>query len=163
MPHRLPGSGTAQIDPKHEQHESLRQLALAFFRNGVTPEERASLMHPDYVQHNPSFKRFGDINGLSGKEAFVAYLKILRAGQPTGAPAPPQGTAGDPTYRIFVDGDYVVVLQLRNAPDALNPGKTYESFWFDAWRVKDGKLYEHWDPAAIPEPVPAALRAPQPK
>ncbi|MGA2232948.1 MAG: nuclear transport factor 2 family protein [Tepidisphaeraceae bacterium] len=162
MPHRLPGSETAEVDPQQEQRETIRQLALAFFRDGVTAEERASLMHPNYVQHNPSFKRFGEINGLSGKEAFVAYLKILRAGQPPSAPGAAQRPAGDPTYRIFVDGDYVVVLQLRNSPDPQNPGGTYESFWFDAWRVKDGKLYEHWDPATIPEPVPAALRAPQP-
>ncbi|MGA2564318.1 MAG: nuclear transport factor 2 family protein [Steroidobacteraceae bacterium] len=160
MPHRVPGGRSALVDPKQEQRETLRELALAFFRDGVTPEERASLMHPHYVQHNPSFKRFADINGLSGKEGFLAYLKVLRAGQPT---APPQGPAGDPTYRIFVDGDYVVVLQLRKPPDPQNPGKTYESFWFDAWRVKDGRLYEHWDPSTIPEPVPAALRAPQPK
>ena len=159
MPHKVAGSETAEVEAQQQQRETARQLALAFFRPGVTVEERAALMHPNYVQHNPSFKRFGDINGLSGKEAFAAYLKILRAGQPTGA----QGPAGDPTYRIFVDGEYVVVLQLRYLPDPLNPGGTYESFLFDAWRVKDGKLYEHWDSATIPEPVPAALRAPQPK
>ena len=32
-------------------------------------------------------------------------------------------------------------------PEPSNPAKTYDSFWFDMFRVKDGKLVEHWDNA----------------
>jgi predicted SnoaL-like aldol condensation-catalyzing enzyme len=34
-------------------------------------------------------------------------------------------------------------------PDPRDPGKTYRSYWFDMWRVEDGKLAEHWDGAPV--------------
>jgi predicted SnoaL-like aldol condensation-catalyzing enzyme len=142
---------------KHALEEANKKLAAEFFRKGITPEERTALLHPDYVQHNPVFARFNDINGYKGKEGFTALLKILRAGGPP--PEPPPGS--DPTYRVMADGDMVTVLQKRELPDPQNPGKFYEAFAFDTWRVKDGKLYEHWDAATLPDKLPPFLLAPQ--
>jgi predicted SnoaL-like aldol condensation-catalyzing enzyme len=33
------------------------------------------------------------------------------------------------------------------------PGTFYEAFTFDAYRVKDGKVSEHWDANTIPAPA----------
>ena len=35
----------------------------------------------------------------------------------------------------------------RNLPEPTDKAKSYEAFWFDVKRVKDGKLVEHWDNA----------------
>jgi predicted SnoaL-like aldol condensation-catalyzing enzyme len=145
---------------KHALEEANKKLAAEFFRKGITLEERLALLHPDYLQHDPVFKRFNEINGLQGKAGFEGMIKALRA---SGAP-PQQPTAGnDPTYILMADGDLVTVLQKRQLADPQNPGKFYEGFWFETWRVKDGKLYEHWDPASIPTKIPEALKGPQPK
>ena len=73
--------------------------------------------------------------------------------------ATPDG--GDPAYVMIADGDLVTVLQKRQLPDPQNPGKFYEGFWFDTWRVKDGKLFEHWDAATIPEKIPDVIKQPR--
>ncbi len=144
---------------KHALEEANKKLAAEFFRKGITPAERLALLHPDYVQHDPVFKRFNEINGLQGRAGFEGMIKARAAGGPP--PPPPPGN--DPTFMLMADGDLVTVLQKRQLPDPQNPGKFYEGFWFETWRVKDGKLYEHWDPATIPEQIPDVLKAPQPK
>jgi predicted SnoaL-like aldol condensation-catalyzing enzyme len=141
------------------QAEANKQLALAFYRKGITPEERLALLHPDYIQHDPMFQRFNEINDVTGRQAVGEIMKVFRAG---GGP-PPQPPGGDPTFLVMSEGDLVMILQKRQAPDPQNAGKFYESFWFEMWRVKDGKLYEHWDPATIPEKIPEFLQHPQPK
>ena len=53
-----------------------------------------------------------------------------------------------PEPPVFVaEGDKVVMMLARDLPDPDDPGKTYRSYWFDMWRIEDGKLAEHWDGA----------------
>jgi predicted SnoaL-like aldol condensation-catalyzing enzyme len=145
---------------KAQTLEANKKLAEAFFRKGATPEERMALLHPDYVQHNPLFQRFNDINGIHGRDAVEAFVKARAA---AGTPPPPPNPGNDPTYLVMAEGDLVTVLHKQMLPDPQNAGKFYESFAFDTWRVKDGKLYEHWDAATIPDKVPEFLSKPQPK
>jgi predicted SnoaL-like aldol condensation-catalyzing enzyme len=49
----------------------------------------------------------------------------------------------------------MVHKQYRQDPTA-EPGKFYEAFTFDTFRVKNGKLTEHWDNAVIAPPAAAA-------
>ena len=49
---------------------------------------------------------------------------------------------------VTAEGDLVTVISRRNMLD--KDGKPYTAFSFDTWRVKDGKLYEHWDGATLP-------------
>jgi predicted SnoaL-like aldol condensation-catalyzing enzyme len=145
------------------QEEANKKVVLEFFRDGITADERYELMHPDYIQHNPVFKRFGEINGTRGREEFRLLLESRRVAAnapPAAVPATP-APAGDKRYMVMADGDVVTVLQKRYQPDPLKPGEYYESFWYDTWRVKDGKLYEHWDAATIdPKNIPDILKAP---
>jgi predicted SnoaL-like aldol condensation-catalyzing enzyme len=157
----LEASPTAAV-AGHAREEANKKLAAEFFRKGITLEERMALLHPDYIQHNPVFSRFNEINGLQGPAGFAAMIKVVRAAAPPGPPpTPPAGN--DPTYMMVAEGDIVTVIQKRQTADPQNPGKFYETFWFETWRVKDGKLYEHWDAATIPEKIPEHLKAPQPK
>jgi predicted SnoaL-like aldol condensation-catalyzing enzyme len=145
---------------KAQTLEANKKLAAAFFRKGATPEERMALLHPDYVQHNPLFQRFNDVNGIHGRDAVEAFVKARAA---AGTPQPPPNPGNDPTYLVMAEGDLVTVLHKQMLPDPQNAGKFYESFTFDTWRVKDGKLYEHWDGATIPDKVPEFLGKPQSK
>ena len=152
---------TSQLQAKHALEEANKKVAIAFFRPGITAQERAAMMDPGYVQHNPVFARFAQINGVSGSAAFEAYVKAAQASRAPG-PAPPAATGNaDPTYKVLADNNYVVVVARHNLPDPQNAGKTYESFSFELWRLKNGKLAEHWDASTIPVPVPAVLEHPQ--
>jgi len=48
----------------------------------------------------------------------------------------------------------IVHKQNRQDPTAA-PGTFFEAFTFDTFRVKNGKLTEHWDNAVINPPAPA--------
>jgi predicted SnoaL-like aldol condensation-catalyzing enzyme len=50
---------------------------------------------------------------------------------------------------ITADGDKVIQVTSRTITDS--SGKANETFIFNMFRVKDGKLVEHWD-AFSPEP-----------
>ena len=147
---------------KESQEEANKKIAAAFFKEGIKPDEMAALMHDDYTQHNPVFKRFGQINNVKGKSEFEAVMSLFRTmPRPT---LPADQPKGNPLYQVMADGDLVTVLQQRYLPDPQNPGKYYEAFWFDTWRIKDGKLFEHWDAQVIPtgraEQIPPFLKGP---
>jgi predicted SnoaL-like aldol condensation-catalyzing enzyme len=86
----------------------------------------------DYVQHNP--------NVPTGRDGFVQFFTgQLRAG----AIAP---RVKAPIVSLVAEGDLVVISYRAQVPDPANPGKPATTTWFDMFRVKDGKLAEHWDP-----------------
>jgi len=149
------------------QQDANVKVAEAFFKPGISMDDRLNLMSPDYVQHNPAFVRFGEINNVQGKDAFKLFVDTLTKlhgggnpfGPPPGAkgPKPPQG---DMFYKVTADGDLVTILHKRYRPDPQNKGKFYEAYGFDTFRIQDGKLAEHWDDATIPEPLPVYLKTP---
>jgi predicted SnoaL-like aldol condensation-catalyzing enzyme len=66
----------------------------------------------------------------------------------------------NPHYMVLAECDKVMMVMQRYIPDPQKPGKYYETFGFEVYRIKDGKLYEHWDAAMIPNPVPEHLKTP---
>jgi hypothetical protein len=46
---------------------------------------------------------------------------------------------------ILAECDYVSVVWKQVLPDPDNASRTWEAFTFDAFRIKDGKIAEHWD------------------
>ena len=141
------------------QLEANKKVAVEFFRPGITPAERIALMDDGYIQHNPAFKKFADENKLSYKEgARQMFGRGGGAGRGAGAaPSGPQPPAGNPTEIVMAEGDLVTVIHknYRQDPTA-PPGTFYEVFTFDTFRVRNGKLVEHWDGAVINPPAPAA-------
>jgi len=101
-----------------------------------------------YIQHNPMAA-----SGLAGvKKYFIEVAK--RKPTPTCTKLMPG------TVAVQAEGDYVTVLTVREFKYADDPSKGYTSTWFDTWRFVDGKADEHWDPATLPAPAPAAAARP---
>jgi predicted SnoaL-like aldol condensation-catalyzing enzyme len=99
-----------------------------------------------YHQHNPNAA-----SGLKGVIFFFTQVMKVKKTEPC-------GPLTAPVVGVFAEGDYVTVLTAtREMDDPNNPGKKYNTSWFDTWRFVDGKADEHWDPATI-TPRPAAAK-----
>ena len=127
-----------------------KKVAMEFFRQGA---DRLALADPSYKQHNPAFKKRAEDNKVSDYEEFkAAFANAGRGGGrgPATGPTPPQG---NPYEVVTAECDIVTVVHknYRQDPTA-EAGKFYEVFTFDTFRIKNGKLVEHWDGAVINPP-----------
>jgi predicted SnoaL-like aldol condensation-catalyzing enzyme len=95
-------------------------------------------MAEGYIQHNPL--------AATGRKGFEDYFSKAWPKPLTDAEAKP--TKFDV---VMAEGDLVTLIQRIPRKDA--KGETYDSFWFDTLRVKDGKMVEHWDNALRPAPA----------
>lgn len=135
------------------QLEANKKVAMRFFNENIfaSPEKIDEVIHPDYIQHNPMFQRFNEENNVSGRDGlkkFLASMMAGRGGQAKKGPPPAGGMPTPPVRMVTAEGDLVTVISGRNMMD--KDGKPYTAFSFDTWRIKDGKLYEHWDGATLP-------------
>ena len=117
-----------------------------------------------YHQHNP--------NAASGLAGVVFFFTQVMKREPI-------AECDELTLEIaavVAEDDLVTVLWPRTYPDPRTPEyahcqtlaageprntcledvKMYSTTWFDTWRFVDGKADEHWDPATIAPPAPAA-------
>lgn len=139
--------------------EATRQAGIAFFRPGV---DRVALADPTYKQHNPAFVKGAREAGLSDFDYFKSRFGgpgRQGGGALPAAAAAPQPPQGNPLEVVMVECDIVTVIHknYRQDPTAA-PGTFYEVFTFDTFRVKNGKLVEHWDGAVINPPAGGAGR-----
>ncbi|AXA71755.1 hypothetical protein CE205_14660 [Achromobacter insolitus] len=112
--------------------ERNRELVLAFydrFFNKHEVAEAAKVVADDYIQHNPHVP--------DGKAPFVSYFTELFQKNPD---------AKARIVRSATDGD-LVYLHSHSTRDANDRGRAV----VDIFRVKDGKIVEHWD---VIQPVP---------
>ena len=90
---------------------------------------------PDFVEHNPQIQ--------GGREGLVKFMKTL--------PRPVSDDIGPemktPPAHIVAEGDLVTFIFKQQASDPQDKSKTYERFTFDMFRIKNGKIVEHWDNA----------------
>ena len=137
------------------QLEANRKVAMEFFR--AQGADRVALADPSYKQHNPAFKKRAEDNKVSDYEEFkAAFANPPQRGGgagrgPNAGPPPPQG---NPFEVVTAECDIVSVIHknYRQDPTA-EPGKFYEVFTFDTFRIRNGKLVEHWDGAVINPPA----------
>ena len=155
------GGAAAGCTATPAQLEANKKVAMAFFAPNA---DRVALADPTYKQHNPAFLKGGKEAGLSDYEYFKSRFGGPRQGGPGGgagrgqAPAAtgPQPPAGNPLEIVMAECDLVTIIHgtiVRIPPRAA--GTFYEVFTFDTFRVRNGKLVEHWDGAVINPPAPA--------
>ena len=147
------------------QLEANKKVALEFFR--TTGEARVALADPSYKQHNPQFKKRAEDNKVSDyeefKATFLAQAGRGRAGAGGRGPAAgPQPPAGNQLEVVTAECDIVTTIHKAFRPDPSpgSEGRFYEAFTFDSFRVRNGKLVEHWDGAVINPPAPAGAAPP---
>lgn len=120
------------------------------------------LIGEDYLQHNPDYVRFAEVNGVNGRDAVKLYEQVLFG--PERPDLTPKLAPGQPRdifpYMVLGDCDIVIVVGKHYHPVADAPGQFYAAYFFNMWRMKDGKLIEHWDPDKLPNPLPAHLKTP---
>jgi predicted SnoaL-like aldol condensation-catalyzing enzyme len=136
------------------QLEATKKVTLDF--DALTGQAKVDLADPSYKQHNPAQIKRGEEDKLNDYDEFKKTFLgggFPGAGGPANGPQPPQGTRRE---IVLAQCDIVAIIHkvYRRDPTA-EPGKFYESFTFDAYRVKDGKVVEHWDTALINPPAPA--------
>ena len=118
-------------DPKEAIN---KKLVYDFWREvfvGRDMSKAEVYLAESYIQHNP--------NVPTGRAPFVAFFGSR--------PSQPAKPAIDDLVAIVGDGDLVTLALRRELPDPTKPGSTYTTTWFDMFRIEDGKIVEHWDPA----------------
>lgn len=136
------------------QLEANKKVVIAFFTPG---SDRMALADPSYKQHNPAFKKRAAENHVSDYEEYKAAFS--RAGN--GGPRPGNGGPGNAGGQRLPGGNLLevvtaecdivtVIHKIKRPVPGGADGEWYEFFTFDTFRVKDGKLVEHWDGSMLP-------------
>lgn len=131
---------SACSQPAPSETEANRKLMADFARVFYAEKDVARAFQTwvaeDYIQHNPGI--------ADGRAAAIAALEPMFANP---------GSRFD-VKRILVDGDHAVIhLHGRGKPDT--PGGAVA----DIYRIKDGKIVEHWD---VLQPMPDKSANPHP-
>jgi predicted SnoaL-like aldol condensation-catalyzing enzyme len=124
-----------------------KKVAVDNFQFKGTREDRARIfLAEDYVQHNPRFLKMDRVTGARGRDA---WLKAFAAAR--GRPLVDLGgiSLRDLPVIVMAEGELVLLVYKGVLPDPDAPSKTYEAFAFEAYRVRDGKLAEHWDQVTL--------------
>ena len=132
----------AMVSPEEEAN---KKVVFEFYRQ-VWETGNAELLPQfyaaDFKEHNPAVPP-GGLDGLA---------QYLKRRFPTARPAGKE--LQNPPAVVQVDGDLVTWIFRREAKDPRD-GSSYNSYWFDTYRVRNGKVVEHWD-AATRQAPPAA-------
>jgi predicted SnoaL-like aldol condensation-catalyzing enzyme len=127
---------------QNAQLEANKKVVVDFYRYVWEPKDLSSVskfMSDDYVEHNPMF--------AGGRDDLVKFLESGRFGKWTTTPGKVEDKLKAPPALVVAEGDMVTWIFKRPRKDPKDPAKTYDSFWFDAFRIKNGKIVEHWDGA----------------
>jgi predicted SnoaL-like aldol condensation-catalyzing enzyme len=149
------------------QEQANKQVVLDFYdalnasdAAGTTGADIAVIaetyLDPGYTQHSERLKNLPGPG--TDRDKLIRMFQSMPPRPPSAGPA-----AMGPQKRVAVmaEGDLVMLLLQRDMVDAA--GVTHANFIFNLFRVKDGKLTEHWDGASGGMgPPPGAGGAPPP-
>jgi predicted SnoaL-like aldol condensation-catalyzing enzyme len=138
------------------QLAAIKKVALDF--NAADVEGKIALMDRSLIQHNPVQHKRAQIEHISDYESFAKTFRE-RAARRIAPSTGPQAPAGNRAEIVVAECDIVTMIHkvYRQDPTA-PPGTFYEAFTFDAYRIKDGKIVEHWDAATIAPPARGGRR-----
>lgn len=123
----------ALLESSDPQVAANKRLVYDMYRE-ILQAGRADLVEkyftPGYIQHNP--------NVASGRDSLAGFIKGSRP------PRPIEPIIKLPLVTMIAERDLVIMIFRRTESD--NAGE-YTTSWFDAFRIEDGKIAEHWDPA----------------
>ncbi len=122
--------------PPPDNRAIVTDFARLFYVERDVQGAFATYVARDYIQHNPGL--------ADGRDAAVAALAPMFADR----------TKSFEIKRILVDGD-MAVIHIHVRPTPASRGASV----FDMYRLKGGKIVEHWD--AI-QPVPEKSANPHP-
>ena len=135
----------AQIEGKMTKQEQANlKLVEEWWRTvliGHHIDQMTKFADENMIQHNPNAP-----NGLE------PLRKIFGSRPPTDIPA---SITPAPAIELS-QGDIVLIVFNHEAKDPADPSKTYQYNSFDAFRIKDGKIVEHWDGAQKAPPRPGS-------
>jgi predicted SnoaL-like aldol condensation-catalyzing enzyme len=144
----LAGAAQAQVpvapNPDHESMLQSKDPQLAknkrfvydFWREvfeAAHMDLASNYMAEGYIQHNPRVP--------TGRQAFMDFFSKVRK------PLPIEPKVKAPLVAMTADGDLVTMVFVREYPEPSDPSRKYTTTWFDMFRIVDGKIAEHWDPA----------------
>jgi predicted SnoaL-like aldol condensation-catalyzing enzyme len=119
--------------------ETNKKVVFDFYRLVFEPRnaELAEIyVAEDMIEHNPRMQ--------NGRAELVKLIQAL--------PKPTSDEVGpalkNPPALITAEGDLVTYIFKQVIADPKDKSKTYERFSFDTFRVKGGKIVEHWDGAS---------------
>ncbi len=124
----LPLAALACSPKAQENRAIVTEFARLFYTERDVKRAFETYVAKDYIQHNPGI--------ADGRDAAISALGPMFADR----------VKSFEIKRILVDGDMAVIhIFVRPTPDSRGAAV------FDMFRLKDGKIVEHWD--AI-QPVP---------
>ena len=150
----VPASPTPGCSSTPAQLAETKKVALNFAV--LTGEAKVALADPIYIQHNPAQHKRALQEKTSDFESFKKTFLAAAApgaGGGGGAAAGPRPPEGNRYEVIVAECDIVMVIHKVFLQDPTEkPGTFYEANTFDAYRVKNGKVIEHWDAGTIAPP-----------
>jgi predicted SnoaL-like aldol condensation-catalyzing enzyme len=90
-------------------------------------------MTEGYIQHNPTVP--------AGRPALVEFFGKFMKRKPV------EARVKAPLVAIVAERDLVILSFVREAAEPKDPTRKYTTTWFDMFRIENGKIAEHWDPA----------------
>ena len=151
----LPPAARAQVpvtpNPDHEsmlqskdpQLAKNKRLIYDFWREvfeAAHMDLAPKYMAETYIQHNPRVP--------TGRQAFIDFFSRVKK------PAPIEARVKAPLVAVLADADLVTLVFVKEETEPLDPARKYTTTWFDMFRIVEGKIAEHWDPAVKPTAPP---------
>lgn len=113
-----------------------KQLVIDFYRHvfdALDPSAVGRFVHEDYVQHSRHLP-----SGRVGLEQLVTRIAGGRS------PLPVRDEMANTPAFLIAEDDMVALGGALPQPEPDRPGEFYDYFIVDTYRVRDGKLAEHW-------------------
>jgi predicted SnoaL-like aldol condensation-catalyzing enzyme len=130
------GSGSGEsVSSDSSDVVTNKQLVTSFYQQvfgKMNPDAVREFVAEDYHQHSSHMPQ--------GREGLERLVRGIAASVPPGTP-PAELPAPDV---IMAEGDIVVAAACLPQPDPDDPTSRWPYFAYDAYRIRDWKLAEHW-------------------